>query len=250
MSEDIGALMEGETPETTETPTEPQNGSSPTTDESGEIGAEEGDGAEAKADDPGDSRTVPLQALREERRKRQKAQEDLAFMRGKQEASQQQQQQPQSQQAADDERENAFWNGPRKYSEDYAQTVSSNQRLNQSVVMMQHMHDDYGEKEKTFIEATGPNGEKNPQLHNQMLSHPAPAMFAYEWAKQQTDVGKSPEDIRKEIEAEVRAEYAKKGKPAASPPQTLAGARGSGNNAAAASDSGDSLEAVLGNQSY
>lgn len=116
--------------------------------------------------------------------------------------------------------------------------------INMSREFAKHQFEDYDEMEELFAE----EAERNPALVHQLKSHPAPALFAYQTAKQLKTVREAQDGslearIRAEVEAKVRAEYeAKQKKAAAAVPPDLAGARSvSGDD----SPPDESIDAIL-----
>lgn len=107
--------------------------------------------------------TVPLAALQDERRKRQKLAERLSSM---------------EQQAAAAARPDPFEDPAGAAEFDRRENAESSFRLrcDMSQEMMRQAHADYDEVESLFVEAA----QMNPALAVQLANHPFPARFAYQ----------------------------------------------------------------------
>lgn len=159
-------------------------------------------------------KTVPLKALEEERRKRQEYERRIKELETQ--PKQEPQQAPQ------------FWENP----EQYIAQVGNQIRIETSQATMRAIHQDYDEMESFFVE----KAQRMPYLIAQLNSHPNPALFAYQTAKQlkemdEIQAGGGLEALRKKIaeetEARVKGEYEAKfapPAPAAVPNPSLAAA--------------------------
>lgn len=215
-------------PQTAEANTEetPQNA---TPAKQGEETPDEKSEETETKDEPGEGRQVPLQALRDERKKRQELELKLARIEGREEAR------GADQAAQEQPPQKSFWDyeDPNEAVREIAYTAVMQDRLERSVVKMREQHEDYNEMEVLFATEM----RKNPQLETQMRAHPYPAEFAYNWAKQHQQArqyGTSIDEIRENIRAEERAKLEAESKKdtaladADQAPKTQANARGGG----------------------
>lgn len=200
----LGATVE-ETPETPETPI-----------------IEEGVKVEvvppAPVEQPSE-KTVPIQALLDERNKRQEADRERELL---QEELRQlkQPKAPTAQPLTDDE----FFESPSAALEKVRHEVRMetwNQHLALSESMLREIKPDAGEKIDAFAEAC----KENPALYQAMTTQPNPALFAYKQGEKHLlskQVLQDPEAFKAQIRAEILAEMngAKKAPPI-SAPQTL-----------------------------
>jgi hypothetical protein len=155
---------------------------------------------------------IPIQALLDEREKRQRAERELEEWRRRAAPPPSPPQRPDV--FADPD--GAFSHIEQQVSEQVTRA-----RLDMSVMMEQSSKPDYAEKESAFIEAV----KANPALYQQMLADPHPAGFAYRVGSQvlaMREIG-DPAGYRERIEKELRekleAEYAAKYQQVTPPPQ-------------------------------
>lgn len=130
--------------------------------------------------------TVPLQALQDERRKRQELEQKLA-----------QQQQPEKP---------GFWEKPEEYLEtvrNEARLEGIRSKLDITEDFARSKYKDYDEQLVVFQGLV----QQNPNLFHQMLQARNPAEFAYSVAKNHATVQQagSLEEMRTKMEAEIRA---------------------------------------------
>jgi len=222
----LESILEGET----ETP-EPEPVVEPAADPAPEEPkGEEPEGEEPKAEgeppapkEEDDGKTVPLQALHDERSKRQELERRLQQL----EQNQKQQQPPaEAPDPIDDPQ------GYQKYQDERA----LNDRIELSMEIGREMHEDFDDVAKAFYE----EAEKNPLLAQQAIQNKAPGLFMYREGQKilrQREIG-DPEqyaarkveeataDLRKELD-ELKAKLSTDEKRAQIPP-SLADARSSG----------------------
>lgn len=134
---------------------------------------------------------VPLAALKAEREKRQRFEQELAALR------QQQAQQPEMP---------SFYEAP----EQYVHTVLAQERQQMTQMMLaaleaqaREVYADYDDVFQEVLEAA----QANPAIQQQVMQAQNPATAAYKLGKQLRELKqmKDPESYRKQIEAEVRA---------------------------------------------
>ena len=106
-----------------------------------------------------------------------------------------------------------FWDNPDNALDGMTKNFDEKIRqveVNTTARIMRSMHDDYTEMETLFIDL----GQKSPVLFNQMNQSDNPAKFAYDYAKNHTEMESigDPADYKARIRAEVEAEYAVKTK--------------------------------------
>jgi len=191
-------------------------------------------------------KTVPLGALKDERRKRQEAeserqelQKQVAFLQGQFQAFQSQQ--PSHQQdleAKADKIRDDYYTDPvgtvEKIIEERVGKVSADRvqdRINLSEALVKRQYDDYDDVVGVFVDAA----KNNPALAVQMRDDVNPALFAYEYGKKIRDVSQysTIDEMREKLRAEVMAELEAKQKSqqslsaAAGMSKTNAGARSS-----------------------
>lgn len=177
-----------------------------------------------------------LRAAQEERGKRQALEQRLAALEaGKT---------PPGAPAAEPKK---FWEDPEgRLAEHKRETeaIAINTRLNTAEMIARSRHADFDEKVAAFREALTKAGPNEAVLAQQWLSAPDPAMFAYNFGKNQLEfqqvggLDAMREKIKKETEARVRAEVEAefKGKQEAlekaraALPGSLSDARSSGTN--------------------
>ncbi len=217
-----------------ETGDKPEQKAEPTRDERGKFAPKPespppGEAAEKPQAEKAEARSthVPLQALEDERRKRQELEREAtqlrewhrqyqeavrqAQMRQHQAAPQPQPEQPQP--LAWD------WENPDKplqtLQQQLAQTAQEakqaadmaawQRHVRMSVHMARTTHPDYDDMETAFIEVA----RRNPALIQQMYAHDHPGEFAYEVGRQAralSEIG-DPVAYRQRIEAEARAKW-------------------------------------------
>jgi hypothetical protein len=209
------------TPAPAEPPAQPQTGDTPAPeptdsrqrDEHGRFVGKPQDGQqEAPPASRQDHGPIPIQALLDEREKRQRAERELEEWRRRATPPPSPPQRPDV--FADPD--GAFQHIEQQVSEQVTRA-----RLDMSVMMEQASKPDYAEKESAFIEAV----RANPALYQQMLADPHPAGFAYRVGSQvlaMREIG-DPAGYRERIEKELRekleAEYAAKYQQVQPPPQ-------------------------------
>ncbi len=171
---------------------------------------------------------------KDERRKRQDLERQVADLTQRfQQFSQQpqQQRQPELPQQAP-ERPDPFTDPVGAF--EWQQQQFEDRLFNASVLMSRAMvskEPDFEAAESAFFEAA----KANPMLHAQLRSHPMPAQFAYEEGRKllaQREIGADPAAYRAKLEAEIRAQLqaelgqtkpAQAQTPKASAPKSLAG---------------------------
>jgi len=145
--------------------------------------------------DEAGSTHVPTAALIDERHKRQEAERELAALKEERDAV------PRPDPSEDPE-------GAYNHLENRVASSLAETRIALARDMMMHSHDDYAEKEATFLKMA----ESNPQMVDDMLAADNPARFAYEMAGKQQDydalkdVDGYKAKLREELKAEVKAE--------------------------------------------
>jgi len=137
--------------------------------------------------------TVPLDALKDERRKRQDLERRLNAIEAEK------QKQPAPDQFEDPE-------GYQKWQDTQLNERLFNQKCNMSraVVVMQHGEDDFLEKEAAFNEAA----ERDPTLLSQAAQAELPALFMYQQGEahlKRQEIG-DPADFEQRVRAKVEAE--------------------------------------------
>lgn len=152
-----------------------------------------------------EERFIPINALLDEREKRQRLEAELAQYKAKAEP------------AKEDTTEEDLFSNPaevlkRVQMEAYA--AARRDMINMSEAILFETKPDAQEKIDAFKEAL----QQNPTLYQQMLQHPNPAGFAYkEGAKflsvqsMPTDMAAYEKELRAKIEAELAAKYSQKG---------------------------------------
>jgi len=212
------------------------------------VAEQDADGSEKPPEpesDPVEKRLSGLEsAIADERRKRQAAEQEAAYIRGKFEAGRERP--PQNKPEVDWDKENEqFWANPAQYTRNIAKTlatehVSSSQqdrdmhRLNASATRVSQTHQDYAEKERVFLTHAKSSTDGGAALFRAILAAPEPAQAMYDMVSEyQQQQARGPDweqkkeaELRQEIEAKVRKELA--GDAVAKAPQTQAGARGTG----------------------
>jgi hypothetical protein len=168
--------------------------------------------------------TVPLAALKAEREKRQRLEQQLR--------------QAQTQQFDP----SVFHQDPSSIQHFVEQRLTA-ERFNLSRTMASAQFPDYLEMEEAFIE----EAERNPALRAELIASENPALFAYQTAKtiqtfKEVRSGDLEKRLRSEIEAKVRAEYeAKAQKAPVSVPPDLSNTRSAAVEDAPVDESLDSI---------
>ena len=152
-----------------------------------------------------DERFIPINALLDEREKRQRLEAELAQYKAKAEP------------AKEDTTEDDLFSNPaevlkRVQMEAYA--AARRDMINMSEAILFESKPDAQEKIDAFKDAV----QQNPTLYQQMLQHPNPAGFAYNEGAKFLTVKSMPQDmatyekeLRAKIEAELAAKYSQKG---------------------------------------
>tara|TARA_R110002096_G_scaffold51370_1_gene134284 strand:- start:661 stop:1425 length:765 start_codon:yes stop_codon:yes gene_type:complete len=144
---------------------------------------------------------VPIQALLDEREKRQAYEAQMRQMQSQLE-KQNQQPAPTAPDVLDDQA--GFANHLQQSVREEIQTS----KIAQSQAMMRMMHEDYDSMESTFVQMA----RQNPQLVQEMNASPMPALYAYETAKkaekfsQMQNIDEYQAKLKAEITEQVRAE--------------------------------------------
>lgn len=193
-----GAEVEAEKPETEEPEQETE-----VKDEG--VKEESAPPAESQAPAAKDERFIPINALLDEREKRQRLEAELAQLKAKAEP------------AKEDTTEDDLFSNPaevlkRVQMEAYA--AARRDMINMSEAILFESKPDAQEKIDAFKDAV----QQNPTLYQQMLQHPNPAGFAYQEGSKFLSVKSMPQDmaayekeLRAKIEAELAAKYGQKG---------------------------------------
>lgn len=152
-----------------------------------------------------DERFIPINALLDEREKRQRLEAELAQYKAKAEP------------AKEDTTEEDLFSNPaevlkRVQMEAYA--AARRDMINMSEAILFETKPDAQEKIDAFKEAV----QQNPTLYQQMLHSPNPAGFAYQEGSKflsvksmPTDMAAYEKELRAKIEAELAAKYSQKG---------------------------------------
>jgi hypothetical protein len=189
---------------------------------------------------------IPIQALLDEREKRQRAERELEEWRRRATPP-----------PAPPVRPDVFADpdGAFSHIEQQVSEQVTRARLDMSVMMEQASKPDYAEKESAFIEAV----KANPALYQQMMSDPHPAGFAYRVGSQvlaMREIGdpagyreRIEQELREKLEAEYAAKYQQVTPPAPLPafPTSLSTARAAAPRSPAPAFSGPPPLSVLGN---
>jgi hypothetical protein len=161
--------------------------------------------AESQAPTAKDERFIPINALLDEREKRQRLETELAQLKA------------QAQPAKEDTTEDDLFSNPaevlkRVQMEAYA--AARRDMINMSEAILFETKPDAQEKIDAFKEAI----QQNPSLYQQMIHSPNPAGFAYQEGTKflsvkamPTDMAKYEQELRAKIEAEMAAKYGQKG---------------------------------------
>lgn len=193
-----GAEVEAEKPEQEQEPKQ--------TEEVKDEGVKEESAPPAESQAPAkDERFIPINALLDEREKRQRLEAELAQYKAKAEP------------AKEDTTEDDLFSNPaevlkRVQMEAYA--AARRDMINMSEAILFETKPDAQEKIDAFKEAV----QQNPTLYQQMLQHPNPAGFAYQEGSKflsvksmPTDMAAYEQELRAKIEAELAAKYGQKG---------------------------------------
>jgi hypothetical protein len=193
---------------------------------------------------------IPIQALLDERERRQKAERERDEWR-----------QRAAPPPAPPVRPDVFADpdGAFSHIEQQVSEQVTRARLDMSVMMEQASKPDYADKEAAFIEAV----KANPALYQQMMSDPHPAGFAYRVGSQvlaMREIGdpagyreRIEQELREKLEAEYAAKYQQVMPPAPPPaplpafPTSLSTARAAAPRSPAPAFSGPPPLSVLGN---
>jgi len=245
------------TPEPTPVPAEtgeppaPEPTDSRARDEHGRfVGKPQGEQEPAPPAGRQDHGPIPIQALLDERDKRQRAERELEEWRRRATPPPAPPQRPDV--FADPD--GAFSHIEKQVSEQVTRA-----RLDMSVMLEQANKPDYAEKEAAFIEQV----KTNPVLYQQMLADPHPAGFAYRVGSQvlaMREIGdpagyrqRIEQELREKLEAEYAAKYQQVTPPAPPPaplpafPTSLSTARAAAPRSPAPAFSGPPPLSVLGN---
>lgn len=197
--------------------------------EANEGESEQPEPEEAESEPPSDSEgeSVPRQALLDERRKRQEAQEALERFKREQGIQQEDDEAP-------DPRDDP--EGYEKHVRQKVERENWEKRVTTSRERMLEKHADFEEKERHFVQLA----QQSPDLVKQMNEHPDPAAFAYEKAQEDlSSKEKAVEDrvierLRKEgrlkDESQERETKSSKAAESASRVADLTSSAGAGNN--------------------
>lgn len=160
---------------------------------------------------------IPINALLDEREKRQRLEAEIADLRAKIT--------PVNEEKGIDEDE--LFSNPAavlKRVQEEAYLAARRDMINMSEAILFETKPDAQEKLDAFKGAV----QANPSLYQQMIQSPNPAGFAYQVGQQYlqmksmpTDMGKYEQELRAKIEAEMAAKYGVKGKVPSSIPTTL-----------------------------
>lgn len=191
--------------------------------------------AEADGQSTKEKRTVPLEALEDERHKRQ--QEREARIRAEAELNAIRQAHTQTQtttEKSDEDWEKELWAAPIKTSRTIAERIAEqrdrqrwNDRAQEDREEQMEEHADYEDAERAFAQHCNPGSD----LHRRFMASANPARFAYRHGKKLTTGGKPAVDeaeVEKRIRAKVENELREKGilSSAADVPKSQASARG------------------------
>jgi hypothetical protein len=193
-----GAEVEADKPEQQQEPEQ--------TEEVKDKGVKEESAPPAESQAPAkDERFIPINALLDEREKRQRLEAELAQLKA------------QAEPAKEDTAEDDLFSNPaevlrRVQMEAYA--AARRDMINMSEAILFESKPDAQEKIDAFKDAI----QQNPTLYQQMLQHPNPAGFAYQEGSKFLSVKSMPNDmaayekeLRAKIEAELAAKYGQKG---------------------------------------
>jgi hypothetical protein len=225
-----------ETPEPTETPAEARE-----RDENGRFAAKTG--VEEETVPPTDK--LPQEdykAIREEREKRQKLEQELEALR--QQINQASQEPPPPPPSVWED-ENA-WGG--QLVNTAVQQATTNARLDMSEMMVRQANEDFEEVKAQFLDMA----KDNPSLAQQALADPHPWKKAYDMAKNHTAMSElgavNVADLEAKLRAQIMAEMQQGETPAyqASVPPSITGQRNVGARSGPAWSGPKSLSDMLG----
>jgi hypothetical protein len=247
-------VVETETPEVSETPTEAAETSEQVEDEpKGPVRDEKGrfapKGEKEDASPASEEPRLDHAALIGERRRRQALEAELEQIRAQYAQQPQPQFQPQQQGIPD------RWEDPEGYdryliaqasqlAEERAMHAVQTQRIYSSAVAARAKYADYGDAHAVF----GDMVQQNPMLFQQMVNAPDPAEFAYQTAKTEMEI-RQYGGIDALVQARVQAELAK-AQPQPTPtqpniPDTLADAQSARGSSSAQAFTVPSLDDIL-----
>ena len=222
----------------------------PVKDEKKDLKAKDKE-SDSEHDDDSSSKSqkqhIPYKELKKERTKRQELERQLAEMQGQVKAYTQHLAPKQENNTKQPSQEDMFFRDPVAFMENRVRL----ERLNISEQMVRQQHpEDYQQAVDAFIEMS----KMSPDLIRQMGEHPMPASFAYENGKtylEAKDIGSISElrerirnEERERLESEYKQQYGQA--IVKNLPKTIAGARGSGAETAAAWAGPTSLRSMLG----
>jgi len=204
-----------------------------------ETGASDDDAAAAEgAPEPEQPAShVPQDALVAERKKRQQAEQEAAYLRGLYEARQQAAEQ-QPQQPSPEELERQFYSDPIAYTSTVAQQAAAQavaqERAQRAAISEQRARQELADYDDVVAPVIA-EARSNPNLYQQLAAAPDPARWAYEYAKRQQQQAQPVdiEAIKAQAKAEALAELRKQQavSAASQTPKTQAGATGAGQGA-------------------
>lgn len=166
---------------------------------------------------------VPQAALMDERRKRQQYEQQLQALQRQLEDLQKPKQEPVAAQPPGD-----FWDDPQGFvsAAEKRAVEQAEQRINEQMrhqyatmceTIARSQYQDYDETRDVFLDRV----KDDPVLRAELARAENPALFAYQTGKRLKEYARSPDDIRKEIEAKVRAELAGQAQAQPQVPQSL-----------------------------
>lgn len=182
---------------------ESQNNVGESTVEGGAPTAPEGEIAQEPEKEP---QMVPLAAVQDERTKRQEAEKQRIEAEAKARAYEMViNNQSASQQQAPEQVD--YYENPEAYTQqriDHALQKQRQSNINALRDMAIAAIPDYQEKEDLFVQAA----QQDPNLSQQALNSDNPALFAYQYAKQQQEAKKySDPNYKEQLKAQIIAEY-------------------------------------------
>ena len=178
-------------------------------------------------------------AALDERHKRQKAEQEIAYWRGRAESAKTPEIEEDAKKKALD-LENRFLTSPVEFTENLIQEKINaavlQDRWDRSIFNVEREHNDWAAKRDAFLKMA----TDDPTLEAKAMRHPDPARYAYEYVKQR-EMSATPLDLeaeRKKIREEERAAARKELalSDAQGIPQSLAGANGSGGGGSVVKD--------------
>ena len=170
----------------------------PATEDSDADEAKGEEDAETPAAEDDEGVSVPLTALKDERQKRQSAEEELTTTRQKLAKFEQK--------AGDVPDPDADPKGFKVFFEDQANENRINDRISTSAEIVKDTKEDYDQMESLFLDMAN----KEPKLAERMRASKNPALFAYKTAKAQSDVFEAAKvKETEELKASIRADLMK-----------------------------------------